>query len=166
MARPSECFSTSLTTKSVSLQSDCGPDDLLQLGNDAVAAEKWELAESLYQSAAELTAEGNPLLVDLMATRGVLCGFQGEPLVGLRWLQQAYHEHVAMGDAIHAGKDLFNAAALCEQVQRLGWARFCLMQARDLFETAGDAAWVQTTTLSLVRLDELRRREEFDPRWN
>jgi tetratricopeptide (TPR) repeat protein len=156
----------SFQQRAVSLQSDCGPDELLQLGNDAVAAERWELAESLYQSAAELTTEESPLLTDLVATRGVLCGFQGEPLVGLRWLQQAYREHVALGDMIHAGKDLFNAAALFEQVQRLGWARFCLMHARDHFEAAGDAAWVQTATLSVQRLDELRRRQGFDPRWN
>jgi tetratricopeptide (TPR) repeat protein len=152
--------------RALSLQADCGCEELLQLGNDAVAAERWELARSLYQSAAELAEEGSDLLTDLMATRGVLSGFEGEPLAGLRWLQQAYREHVDAGDELHAGKDLCNAAALFEQLSRLGWARHCLEQARDHFEAVGDANWVQTVSQGLMRLEGLRRVAEYNPSWN
>lgn len=152
--------------RAMSLQADCGPDELLQLGNDAVAARRWELAESLYQSAAELVEDGHPLLSDLAATRGVLCGFQGEPFVGLRWLQQAYREHVADGRHDYAGKDLLNAAALFEQLHRLGWARLCVTLARSHFELAGDAPWVRTAIQHLQRIDGMRQLAAIVPQWN
>jgi len=152
--------------RALSLQADCGSEELLQLSNDALAAGRWELAESLYQSAAELAEEDSPLLTDLMATRGILAGFEGEPQAGLRWLQQAYHEHVDADNRLHAGKDLLNAAALFEQLHRFGWARICLELAREHFDAAGDLNWVQTASQSLARLEGLRRVAEFDPTWN
>lgn len=152
--------------RATSLQSDCGPDELLQLGNDAVLAERFELAESLYQTAAELTAEDSPLLSDLAATRGILFGFQGEPREGLRWLQQAYREHIDTGDHVAAGKDLLNAAALFEQLDRLGWATMCLEFAEEHFESAGDHPWQQTATVRRERLATLRRVAEIVPEWN
>jgi tetratricopeptide (TPR) repeat protein len=152
--------------RAMSLQADCGPDELLQLGNDAIAARRWELAESLYQAAAELVEDGDPMLSDLAATRGVLCGFQGEPFVGLRWLQQAYREHVADGRHDHAGKDLLNAAALFEQLQRLGWARMCVTLARTHFELTDDAPWVRTSIQHLDRIDALQRVASIVPEWN
>jgi tetratricopeptide (TPR) repeat protein len=152
--------------RAMSLQSDCGPAELLQLGNDAVAAERWELAESLFQAAAEMTTEGDPLLIDLAATRGVLCGFEGEPMVGLRWLQQAYREHVETGDHGHAGKDLVNAAALLEQVGRPGWARSCLELAQAEFELAGDEPSQGLVHAALNRIDSLLRVARVRPEWN
>lgn len=156
----------SFQQRALSLSGDCGPEDLLQLGNDALAMGRHELAESLFQTAADLVDEDDRLLVDLVATRGLVCGLKGDLRQGLRWLRRAYVQHLRAHDHRLAGRDLVNAAALLEQLGRRAWAMRCLTRAVEHFTAANDAASRRVTQIGIERLKRLRRLAAFDPSWN
>jgi tetratricopeptide (TPR) repeat protein len=152
--------------RALSLFGDCGPEELLQLGNDALTAGRWELAESLFQTVADLTPEDDPLQIDLEATQGLLAALRGDVRTGLRWLQRAYWRHCTGDDHRRAGQDLLNAAALLEHLGRYHWARQCVDRAGEHFRLARDTAGEQTAAVIIRRLNHAQRRAAFDPAWN
>jgi hypothetical protein len=130
-------------------QEDFGPDELLELLNDAIRQQRCELADTLLDAAAELIEDDSPLVPHLAATRGLLLGLQGEVREGIRWLWSAYGGHVQQQDWKGAGQDLLNLCEFCRQVGRLRAALRCAtfaaehlaaVQATDLAQRARQAA--------------------------
>jgi tetratricopeptide (TPR) repeat protein len=118
-------------------QDDCGPEELLHLTNDALAASRWDLAEALLQSASELAADDDPLHATLTATAGVTRALQGDVFTAVGLLRLAYRQHLAQGDEREAGCDLLNLAATFRRTGRLGLEMKCLSRAASHFEHAG-----------------------------
>lgn len=117
-------------------QDDCGPEELLQLANDALAASRWELANALLQSASELAADDESLHATLTATAGVAQALQGDLFTAVGLLRLAYRRHVADGDEREAGCDLLNLAATFRRTGRLRLEAKCLSRAAKHFAKA------------------------------
>ncbi len=155
--------------RSLSLQDGCGPEDLLQLANDALSTGAWDLAESLLDAAdgfARATPEDADLSQQILATRGVLMGLRGQPLAGIPLLRRAYRQNRTAGNDLLAGKDLVNLAALFDQTERPGLASLCLRSSLRHFRAAEDAVEVNRTRHLLRRAVRSRAWKKFSPSCN
>lgn len=152
--------------RALNYQDDYGPEELLQLANDALAARRWALAESLLQAADELSADDSPLLADIAATRGVCAGLKGQPAAGLRWLRGALACHREQEDWGAAGRDLLNLAALYHQLGRVDREQRLLATATRCLSRAGLPRTLQRAQAWSRRVEQLLALRAFDARRN
>lgn len=155
--------------RSLTLQDACGPEDLLQLANDALSTRSWDLAESLLDAAAGFASNGvetSDLTHQILATRGLLLGLRGRPLVGIPLLRRSFHQNRLAGNDLLAGKDLVNLAALFDQTERPGLAILCLRGALRYFRAAEDAVEVNRARYLLRSAARARAWREFSPSCN
>lgn len=116
-------------------QPDFGAADLLNLANDAVAARRLRLAESLietaFQLSDELEADG-----DSWGSLGVVHAMRGEAEDACRLFLRAISAHRQAGDYQGMGKDLLNLAEVFGKRGQLQTQRRCLDRACRCFEVA------------------------------
>lgn len=152
--------------------SDGEARDFLHLANDAISQRKYGLAEQLLETASALNqdaegAQGNEALAfEIVATQGLLAGFQGEPRRGWRALVATCRWHEQQGEYRLAAKDLVNLGALLAQLghHRLGLS--CLRRARGYAAISADALLQSRIAHLLPQAERDRCRERFQPEWN
>ncbi|MBI1344743.1 tetratricopeptide repeat protein [bacterium] len=151
--------------RSLMWQDDCGPEDLLHLANDALAAGSYELAEMMLEAVEDVDdREIWPGTIE--ATQGLLCGLRGELRPAIRHLKQAYRTHLAQQNFAFAARDLVNLAEFLQQADRLRAAERCLAKAAEHFRVAGETGWQQRATGRLMRLRRVRSLLETPAAWN
>lgn len=143
-------------------QDDCGAEDLLHLANDALACDRWELAQSLLDAAEDACPEDRSLQATVLATRGVLALRLAAPRPARRCLLAAYRLHRGFHDDGSAGRDLLNAAEAFILMNRLGFARRCLILARRHFRAAGQRLWAAEARVRRRRVEQLTKLSRFD----
>ncbi len=155
--------------RSLAHQDSCGPEDLLQLANDALSTRSWDLAESLLDAAAGFAghgAETSDLAPQILATRGLLLGLRGRPRVGIPLLRRSLQQNRLAGDDLLAGKDLVNLAALFDQTDRPGLAMLCLRAAQRYFRAAEDAVEMNRVRYLWRSFARARAWKRFSPDCN
>jgi tetratricopeptide (TPR) repeat protein len=143
-------------------QDDFGADDLLHLANDAIAAEHYDLAESLLDSMSDLLDNHPHWLAEIYATRGIIALRCGHPRVARRGLLTAYRAHRQIGDDAGAARDLLNAAEAFQMMHRLLAAQRCLAQASRHFAEAQQPAWQAETERRAERLRRVMALAKWD----
>jgi tetratricopeptide (TPR) repeat protein len=152
--------------RAVHFQDDCGPEDLLHLANDALAESRYELADALLESAAELADEDDPMQPTLASAYAVTLLLKGQPRQALGILRQTYRAHVEQGDDLAAGRDLLNLATSLRQMGRLRVEQRCLTRAALHFEHAGALRSHAAAVSRLREVAHLIALQSVDPRWN
>lgn len=143
-------------------QDDFGADDLLHLANDALAAEHYDLAESLLDSMSDLLDSHPHWLAEIYATRGIIALRCGEPRAARRGLLTAYRAHRQIGDDAGAARDLLNAAEAFQMMDRLPAARRCLTEASRHFADAQQPVWQAETERRAKRLERIASLSTWD----
>ena len=154
--------------QALNFQADCGTEDLLQLANIALTQSQLDWAESLLETAfASQLSDCRTLDWDLIATRGVLRGLQGDHVAACADFRAAYHGHRARNDATAAAKDLLNLAAVLEAQQRPVLAACCLRQLEQQPSLAQSPLLRERHQAASERLHRTQQRRQFrSSNWN
>lgn len=152
--------------RSLTWQADCGPDDLLQLANDAMASQAYDIAESLLKEAQQLSPSTTEWKATIQASSGLLSGLRGNPGAGIRSLKAAYRKHRSEHNRMMMAQDLGNLAALYEQQDQWRAAEACLLRAVAYYRELNLAWWQQGAEKRLMRLRNLRAIRATPVWWN
>lgn len=142
---------------------DCGPEELLGLANDAWVSGRWEAAELLAASAADLD---ETTLVEAQGMLGVVTGMNGDPRDGIRSLLQVYRAHQAHGDYRGMGADLLNLSLLFGELGRHRGEMSLARRAIRCFEFAPAPVSAEKARRMLAALEKLQSVRDFDPSRN
>ena len=155
--------------RSLTFQEEHGPAELLQLANDALWKQEWDLADALLtllDEAAPNFAAEESLKIETLATKGLLAGFRSQPAVGARLLRQAYHRHCYAGETQLAGRDLINLALLLDQRQQPGLGLRCLRQAERHCRACDDRIGHNRIRFLRAQLQRHQALRKIQPGWN
>ncbi len=153
--------------QALSFQTDCGAAELLQLANDALHRGCWSRAELLLEAvedAIDSEPDRDRWSADLLATRGLWRGLQGDLAAGLRHLRAALQQHRRLRDEGAVAKDAVNLAVLLETADHPGLALLCLQQARRL--AIGDPVLLNRIHYLTRHCERSRQRQRFRPEFN
>lgn len=152
-------LATRFQQRALMAQPDVGPEELLAHANDALQADRLELAERLLETAFELVepAEQPELAAELLGTLGLTRGLRREPRAGLRLVLAALRLHRDAGDVVGEICDLINLCALCEARDWLQTAERCAELALSAAQTADLPHSTERASQIRDRLRELRR---------
>ena len=150
------------------LQDNSGAADLTGMANDAIAEDRYEVAESLLMAACDLNddIELDDADGDLVGTFGLIDAAINSPEAGVMTLFSAYRRHQATYDFRGMGIDLLNMASLFGDVRRYRAQRACLMRARRCFERAPAPFSLNRATLLLEQFERMQTVRAFDSRRN
>ncbi len=138
------------------------------MANEAIADERYDVAESLLIAACALNddIELDDADGDLIGTFGLIDAATNSPEAGVMTLFSAYRRHQATYDFRGMGIDMLNMASLFGDVRRYRAQRACLMRARRCFERAPAPFSLNRAILLLAQLERMQSVRAFDARRN